>query len=1181
MDNANGGAVTLTFAEYQRLQQRDLIFQRDLLAECIQIKSRLDHVVKRLEDSVGGPDAVSAGGGGGLTSPGGSTDSFRFGTVKRMHRASYSGRMDMLKHLFETSLNNSAVPDLQEGVPDAISGGGVNASVTEGEQEQGMEPSLSMSPPSTVWPRVTEEEDPKMDTNASGSSQDSGSQNNTSGDLFRLPRRRSSSNRAPYKQTTLVRNAALDTSDGVGKDTSVTTPDSSHRAIIRDVEAIMAGEQPGAHGESSTDGNSVEGTPDVESRRGSLDANQPGRDRIRRSSFSGKIEMLKHMFQASLQSGGKPAQNEASEGMNDGKHLNADASGVKIHVNKLDEDEEGGLPNAENTPDNHYPSADYIQKPIHLTLTSPSQRHLAIEETPSSVVQKSAENMSHSQEAIQKMDGDASHRSELPSEHNSFLRAKRPSQASFTEPLKHLFEIKLENSDPVNFIHHIDIPPATNTPSNTTTTNNNNTAAETDVHVAPEGNVTATTEAEHSGEPQHHTHPRAMPSAPKEGLKAMEDVVSGRRRSISPPNSLPRSANVSSSSADQPGKNRTTSAPIHPSTYVNSAPSPPTSVPQVNNDSHPAVMIMSSPVTNGGNKRISNLIAATAASVSRRGSMRVSQQGPFMGTDPYSMSMAGQSYQRFVAMGPVQTGGSMKVLPTWSENVSQMSKANLGGSEGRLQGGKQESLGKRKSSARSRSESFRSFTIAVSTPQYDELGHIDTLNRKKNHGSTSMLNGIHPFSMVNVRWELFMLGMVVSAIYAIDIVIQLFTLRIPPNHNKYGTLKESQLAYISSCRFFIDLAGTIPWENIAIAINPNMRNAELLVLVRMLRFGKLVEIMTLNPIFTKALASVRGKLKVPEQFANLITFLALFLVIIHWYACMIFMMGKISDYSGEEWVVTSILAKNYVEQYTYAYLNSLQNVFQVGYAPDFLPERIMTILYVFIAGLVYAGVVGMISSISFGLNASSRMFRQKMDEIMEYLEFKRVDDETKLHVRNYMNYKYRGKYFDEQSILKEFNQHTRDRILLGTGAELVRQVPFFNRSMGDGRDRIWVQRVVNNLKAEYYLSGDYIFEQGDEADEMFFIFRGWVEIIVDETVVRKLEEGSFFGEVAPLGNTTRTASVRAGTNCILYALTKKDLDRILNEFPDMMERFASVAMQRLRIATEEQREKISGRGKIK
>jgi len=66
-------------------------------------------------------------------------------------------------------------------------------------------------------------------------------------------------------------------------------------------------------------------------------------------------------------------------------------------------------------------------------------------------------------------------------------------------------------------------------------------------------------------------------------------------------------------------------------------------------------------------------------------------------------------------------------------------------------------------------------------------------------------------------------------------------------------------------------------------------------------------------------------------------------------------------------------------------------------------------------------------------------------------------------------------------------------------------------------------------------AGHDIFQQGDRADSFYVIAEGEADVIGDGRVVRTLDCGNGFGEVALLQSTLRTATVRARTRCVCTA----------------------------------------------
>jgi CRP-like cAMP-binding protein len=76
---------------------------------------------------------------------------------------------------------------------------------------------------------------------------------------------------------------------------------------------------------------------------------------------------------------------------------------------------------------------------------------------------------------------------------------------------------------------------------------------------------------------------------------------------------------------------------------------------------------------------------------------------------------------------------------------------------------------------------------------------------------------------------------------------------------------------------------------------------------------------------------------------------------------------------------------------------------------------------------------------------------------------------------------------------------------------------------------------VQNVQVE---AGRDVFHQGDHGDRFYVIEDGQADVIGDGRLIRSLDPGDGFGEIALLHDTLRTATVRARTTLRLYSLDR-------------------------------------------
>ena len=81
-----------------------------------------------------------------------------------------------------------------------------------------------------------------------------------------------------------------------------------------------------------------------------------------------------------------------------------------------------------------------------------------------------------------------------------------------------------------------------------------------------------------------------------------------------------------------------------------------------------------------------------------------------------------------------------------------------------------------------------------------------------------------------------------------------------------------------------------------------------------------------------------------------------------------------------------------------------------------------------------------------------------------------------------------------------------------------------------------MDEFLSSAHKRHYPRGSTIIFAGEVSDSIFYITKGSVSVIIEddngrETIVAYLNEGDFFGEIAMLGEGTRTAWVKAKTEC--------------------------------------------------
>lgn len=111
---------------------------------------------------------------------------------------------------------------------------------------------------------------------------------------------------------------------------------------------------------------------------------------------------------------------------------------------------------------------------------------------------------------------------------------------------------------------------------------------------------------------------------------------------------------------------------------------------------------------------------------------------------------------------------------------------------------------------------------------------------------------------------------------------------------------------------------------------------------------------------------------------------------------------------------------------------------------------------------------------------------------------------------------------------------------------LLKKIPIF--ATLTGRELAAVQRILYRRE---YQAGEVVFRQNEPGVGMYIVQRGVVSIIYEPTgrLLVEMRDGDFFGEVALLNETPRSAMARARTDCVLLGVFQPELLGLIEREP--------------------------------
>ena len=102
----------------------------------------------------------------------------------------------------------------------------------------------------------------------------------------------------------------------------------------------------------------------------------------------------------------------------------------------------------------------------------------------------------------------------------------------------------------------------------------------------------------------------------------------------------------------------------------------------------------------------------------------------------------------------------------------------------------------------------------------------------------------------------------------------------------------------------------------------------------------------------------------------------------------------------------------------------------------------------------------------------------------------------------------------------------------GASPDMLKNVPLFS-----GLDKRELEQIAGSMRERSVAAGDVVLEQGAGGAGFFVVESGEGDVTVDGNSVGTVGPGDYFGEIALLTGSDRTATITARTDMHCYGLT--------------------------------------------